>query len=72
MVNLDRDNWLPQVLVKWDASGQCTWETIEYLQTQFPTFDLADKVIVDGREMLCYVEYLKEYRWHMIRVVRRE
>ena len=45
-----RDEWLTQLLVKWDASDRCTWETLDHLQTQFPTFDLEDKVIVDGGE----------------------
>ena len=42
------NDWVTQLLVKWDGLDSCTWESIQTLRTQFPTFDLEDKVLFDG------------------------
>ena len=42
------NNWVTQLLIKWDGLDSCSWESIQTLRNQFPAFDLEDKVIFDG------------------------
>ncbi|KAJ1380494.1 Ty3/gypsy retrotransposon protein [Sesbania bispinosa] len=43
-----RDEWLVQVLVRWDGSQPESWENLDFLQSKFPHFDLVDKVLFYG------------------------
>ena len=42
------NSWIPQLLIQRKGSKAYTWEALSYIQEQFPTFDLVDKVLFDG------------------------
>ncbi|KAJ1415175.1 Transposon Ty3-I Gag-Pol polyprotein [Sesbania bispinosa] len=42
------DAWVPQVLIQWEGTADCTWDCLSSVQEHFSQFDLEDKVIFYG------------------------
>ncbi|CAM8940923.1 unnamed protein product [Rhodiola kirilowii] len=39
--------WTTQLLIRWEGQSNATWETMQSILTEFPSFDLEAKVVLD-------------------------